>query len=175
MNPVLRKSLFFRFLLTPFLYFTKQSILKTILLLIILDIIDCNPFIIKLFPDNYKDKNYCSLDKDYEFYDKLIDIFQYSIALYFLKNILPNPIFYMASIFIFYRLIGILVFLYTKFKGIYIYFFDFFKEYLFLYYTLNSNLSNIYIFLGISVKVWYEYLMHNEHYFLSLYKKFFEK
>jgi hypothetical protein len=67
MYPILFYSTLIRFLLTPLLYFTKNNIIYTLLLLVFLNIIDCNPLplIVKLFTKEYKFQKYCSLDKTY--------------------------------------------------------------------------------------------------------------
>lgn len=174
MNPVLKYSLIIRFLLTPLLVFTKNNVLYTILTLVFLDIIDCNPLIVKLFPKEYEKQKYCSLDETYEFFDKILDAFQNLIAILLIKPIIEKNIYYNLLLFLVFRIIGIILYYLTKINQTYILFFEFIKEYLVLYLIFGSNIPNIYLILSIFLKIIYEYSMHHKHIALTMYKYFFE-
>lgn len=175
MNPVLHRSLFVRFLLTPLLYFTRTNILHTILLLIGLDIIDCNPIVIKMFSKEYEKDKYCSLDKEYVLFDKIIDLIQNLVAILLLRPILPTNISFTLFLFLVYRSIGIVLFSFTQYIPIFILFFEFIKEYLVLYLLFGANIPSFYLCLGIVLKIIYEYNMHSTHFALKIYKFLFEK
>ncbi len=172
MNPVLRNALFLRFILTPLLFLTKNNIVLTIIMLVFLDIVDCNPIILKLFTNEYKGQG-CSYDENYQLLDKSIDIFQYIFAIILLQNILPKNIFNISLAFLLYRIIGMIIYLLNKNNKIFIIFIDFIKEYLTLFILFGEPSSYI-LFGSIVLKIIYEYLMHKQHIFLDLYKIIFE-
>jgi hypothetical protein len=175
MNPTLKKFLMLRFLLTPLLYFTRGDILYTLLLLIFLDIIDCNPLVISLFPDEYKNKTYCSLDKDYELVDKIIDSAQNLCAILLLRPILPKNIYYTVLGFLAFRIIGVIIYSIKKKDEIYVFFFEFVKEYLLVYVVFGANIPNSILLPAIALKIVYEYMMHSKHIALTIYKQLFER
>ncbi len=144
-------------------------------MLVFLDIIDCNPLIIKLFPKEYRGQKYCSLDESYEFIDKVIDAFQYLIAILLLKSQLDENIYKNLLYFLAYRVIGIILYYFTKINETYIVFFDFIKEYLVLYLIFGNKIPNKYLIIAIILKILYEYSMHYHHIALTLYKSIFEK
>jgi hypothetical protein len=146
-----------------------------LLLLVFLDIIDCNPLVVKLFPKEYKNKKYCSHDETYEVIDKLLDVFQYFVSIALLKPIIPNNIYNGLLGFLIYRLLGILVFYISKIKQTYILFFDFIKEYLVLFLLFGKNIPDVYLISAIILKIIYEYTMHHKHFALELYKLVFER
>lgn len=172
MNPVLRKSLVLRFAATPLLFATRQSILGTVLMLIFLDIIDCNPLVLKLFPPEYANTG-CSYDATYQLLDKSLDIFQYIVAIALLRPILPKSIFMITLFFLAFRIIGMIVYLFNKNNNTFIFFIDFIKEYLTLF-ALIGQPSTLILSGAIILKVGYEYLMHQQHIFLDLYRVIFE-
>ena len=173
MNPVLKYSLALRFALTPALYYTRYNVIYTILLLILLDIIDCNPLVLKLFPPEFAGHG-CSYDSRYQLLDKSIDIIQYIVAIALLKPILPKSIFIALLIFLVYRIIGIIVYHYNNNNKTFIVFIDFFKEYLALYAIFGTSISPLILLSSIALKVGFEYLMHQQHIFLDLYRAIFE-
>lgn len=175
MNKVLIYSLLFRLLLTPILYYGKNNILTMIFILIFLDILDCNPLIIKMFSKKELITNeYCSKNRTYSILDKIIDIIQYIYAIYLLKNIITTSQFNIISIFIIFRIIGIISYISIQKSWLYIIFFDFIKEYLLLIYLFGNKLNNKVFIIAIILKVLYEYSMHESHIFIDIYKKLFE-
>jgi hypothetical protein len=177
MNKVLGYTLLFRLLLTPILHYGKNNILATIFILIFLDIIDCNPIVIKMFPKNeLKNAQYCSKNRTYSILDKTIDIIQYIYAIFLLKNnnTINKSQFNILSLFLIYRIVGLISFIFTNKSSLYIVFFDFIKEYLFLIYLFGNNISKQILIILIIIKIIYEYLMHQSHIFIDIYKKLFE-
>ncbi len=173
MNPVLKYSLALRFALTPTLYYTKHNVVYTILLLILLDIIDCNPLVLKLFPPEFAGRG-CSYDSQYQLLDKSIDIIQYVVAVALLKPILPKSVFITLLILLAYRIIGMIIYHYNNNNKTYIVFIDFIKEYLALYAIFGTSISPLILLSTITLKVGFEYIMHQRHIFLDLYRVLFE-
>jgi len=177
MNKVLISTLSFRLLLTPLLYYGKNNILTMIILLIFLDFIDCNPFVIKLFSKNQlANAQYCSKNRTYSILDKTIDIIQYIYAIYLLKNnnTINNNQYRIISLFLIYRIFGLISYIFTNKSWLYIVFFDFIKEYLFLIYLFGNKINKEILIMVIILKVIYEYYMHESHIFIDIYKKIFE-
>jgi hypothetical protein len=172
MNPVLTYSLALRALLTPLLVATKGSVIGTVAALILLDIVDCNPIVVKLFQPEYKAQG-CSYDPNYQILDKVLDIFQYFIAILLLEPILPKSIYVTTLFFLVYRIIGIAIYLVNKNNKTFEIFIDFVKEYLLLS-VLFSPLPMPVLLASVLLKVGYEYLMHDKHIFLDLYRRLFE-
>lgn len=172
MNPVLKYSLLLRLLATPLLLLTKHNILYTVLMLIFLDIIDCNPVVVKLFEPEYKVEG-CSGNPTYQIIDKALDIFQYVVAAFLLRPILPKSIFNVTLLLILYRILGICVYLYTGNNRVFELFIDFIKEYLALF-AVAGHPSALILIPAILLKVGFEYLMHDRHIFLTLYRILFE-
>lgn len=172
MNPVLKYSLLLRVAATPLLFATSNNILNTVLMLIFLDIIDCNPIVVKLFDAKYKAEG-CSGNPTYQILDKVLDIFQYLVAASLLRPILPKSIFNVTLLLILYRILGIGVYLYTGNNRVFELFIDFIKEYLALY-ALAGPPSAPILVPAVLLKVGFEYLMHDRHIFLTLYRSIFE-
>ena len=173
MNPVLGKSLLLRLILTPLLYLTRHNVLYSVLMLTALDIIDCNPLVLKLFPPQYQGKG-CSYDSQYQILDKSLDIFQYVVAVMLLSPILPTHIFTATIALIVYRIIGMIMYSFNKDNKTFIIFIDFIKEYLLLFALFGQTISVPILSIAITLKVVYEYLMHDKHIFLDLYRIIFE-
>jgi hypothetical protein len=175
MNKVLIYSLLFRLLLTPILYYGKNNILTMIIILIFLDILDCNPLIIKMFSKKELITNeYCSKNRTYSILDKIIDIIQYIYAIYLLKNIITPSQFNIICIFLIFRIIGLVSYIFIQKSWLYIIFFDFIKEYLLLIYLFGNKINNKIFIITIILKIIFEYYMHESHIFINIYKKLFE-
>lgn len=97
----------------------------------------------KLNNHNNGKKNYDTLY--YNIVDKCVDTLSY-ILVYFVFNL--NNIF---LCFLFYRMVGIGLYIYTQNSRWLILFFDFMKEYLIYFFFLNKNLSYIWIFIIIKI------------------------
>jgi hypothetical protein len=174
-NPIFKYSFLLRILATPLLFFTRKSVPYTVLLLVFLDIVDCNPLVLKMFSKEEIEKHqYCSLNHEYVVIDKLIDIFQYCIAIYFLSPQLPKHVIHVLMGFTITRLIGIFHHINTKDPTYFIIFFDFIKEYLLLFYIYQPNLTLIILIEAIVGKIAFEYVMHKKHIFKTLYTIIFE-
>ena len=170
MHPVLQKSMMLRLLLTPLLWFTRTSIPLTIVCLTLLDMVDCNPYVLSFMKGT---KTYCSLDRSYELYDKVVDLFQNIVAVYLLSMTIRIPII-PATVLIAYRVLGIIAYLWTGNDKVYILFPEFIKEYLLLFWFFNGKVPVPVEALAVSLKLAYEYSMHSEHVMLSAYKRLFE-
>jgi len=174
MNPVLKYSLALRALLTPLLVLTKGSVIGTVAVLILLDVVDCNPIVVKLFQPKYKAQG-CSYDITYQILDKVLDVIQYFIAVLLLEPILPKSIYVITLFFLIYRIIGIAVYLVNKNNKTFEIFIDFVKEYLLLSaLCAPGTIPMPVLLISILLKVGYEYLMHDKHIFLDLYRQIFE-
>ena len=174
-NPIFKYSFALRILGTPLLFFTRNSIPYTVLLLVFLDIVDCNPLVLKMFSKEEIEKHqYCSLNYEYVVIDKIIDIFQYCVAIYFLSPKLPKHIIHVLMGFTITRLIGIFYHIRTRDPTYFIIFFDFIKEYLLLFYIYQPNLTIGILLQTIVGKIAYEYGMHKKHIFKTLYTMIFE-
>jgi hypothetical protein len=147
-----------RILATPLLFFTKDSIPKTVLLLIALDLIDTK---------TYKTRHI--ENHTFNVIDKLVDVFQYCIAIYFLSPQIPKHVLHIIIGFTLVRLIGIFHHAKTADPTYFIVFFDFIKEYLILFYVYYPNLTTWILTEAIIIKVIIEYLIHKHDIFKSLY------
>ena len=155
-NPIFKYSFALRILSTPLLYFTRNSIPYTVLLLIALDIID------------YRSKK--GAEHNYIVLDKLIDIFQYCIAIYFLSPMLPLKIIHILMGFTLMRLIGVFHHSLNKDPLMFVIFFDFIKEYLLLFYIYYPNFTIGLLIETMIVKIIFEYYMHKKAIFSTLYE-----
>lgn len=149
MHPVLQKSMMLRLLLTPLLWFTRTSIPLTIVCLTLLDMVDYVSFM-------KGTKTYCSLDRSYELYDKVVDLFQNIVAVYLLSMTTSIPII-PATVLIAYRALGIIAYLWTGNDKVYILFPEFIKEYLLLFWFFNGKVPVPVEALAVSLKLAYEY------------------
>jgi hypothetical protein len=174
-NLIFKYSFALRILATPLLFFTRNSIPYTVLLLVFLDIVDCNPLVLKMFSKEEIEKHqYCSLNHKYLVIDKLIDVFQYIVAIYFLSAQLPKHVIHVLAGFTLTRLIGIFFHIQTREPAYFVIFFDFIKEYLLLFYIYQPNLTLTILIQTIVGKIVFEYAMHKNHIFKTLYTMIFE-
>jgi hypothetical protein len=169
MDTVLIKSMALRVVLTPLLWFTRQSIPLTVAGLTILDIIDCNPVVLSFMKGT---ETYCSLNPTYEFYDKVVDLFQNIVAVILLSQHVDIPP--LALFFIAYRAVGVFYHYLTKDTLSYVMFVEFIKEYLLLLWYFNGRIPHVYLIIAILAKAVYEYSMHSKHVMLTAYKTIFE-
>ena len=176
MSPFLY-SVSLRILLTPVLFLTRQSIPLTVLALFILDSIDCNPLVIKLFePEQRERQQYCSLDPVYERWDKALDIIQMAIAGWMLHSfgLLTDSSVLVFAVFLSYRALGLLQYWQSNDESAFIQFLDFGKEYLLLLWFFDGQIPFAYMILAILAKIGYEWLMHRYHIAIRAYQWVFE-
>ncbi len=182
LNSIFKYSLLIRILATPLLYFTRNSIPYTVLLLVLLDVIDCNPLIVKLIR-KYRDTKdtkdtdtteFCNTNHRYVLIDKLVDIFQYCIALYFLSPQLPLNVLHILLGFTLMRLVGVFHYSANKNPLAFVLFFDFIKEYLLLFYVYYPNFTMGLLVETMIVKIIFEYYMHKRAVFSTLYELLFD-
>jgi hypothetical protein len=172
LHNIFKYSLGIRILATPLLYFTRNSIPYTVLLLVLLDIIDCNPLLLKLI--KREKTEFCNTNHNYVVLDKLIDIFQYCIAIYFLSPMLPPKILHILMGFTLMRLVGVFHHSINKDPISFIIFFDFIKEYLLLFYIYYPNFTMSILIETMIVKIIFEYYMHKRRVFSTLYELLFD-
>jgi hypothetical protein len=173
MHAVFKYSLLLRTLLTPLLFLTRTNVLYSVILLTLLDIIDCNPIVMKLLPEEARKKG-CSYDKTYQLADKTIDLIQYIVAVFLLRPVLPSNIFSTILFLIIYRIAGLALYLQNNNPKTFIIFFDFIKELLVLSYKFNGAIPNIILIPAMLLKMIYEHFMHDKHIFLDMYNIIFE-
>jgi hypothetical protein len=174
-NPIFKYSFALRILATPLLFLTRNSIPYTVLLLVFLDIVDCNPLILKMFPKEELEKHqYCTLNHEYVVIDKIIDVLQYCVAIYFLSSQLPKHVLHVLMGFTLTRIIGIFFHIKTKNPTYFVIFFDFIKEYLLLFYIYQPHLTLELLVQTMIGKIAFEYAMHKKHIFKTLYSMIFE-
>ena len=174
MQPILKQAISLRVLLTPLLWLTRHSILYTVVVLTLLDIVDCNPVVLSLFPPGQTRQ--CSLDRGYELVDKVVDWTQNAVALGLLSVTVPlsAAVQRLAWVFILYRALGVSLFAITGQDALYVVFFEFIKEFLLLVWWFDGKMpSKFSLMVVIFIKIVYEYLMHGEHVMLKLYRKLF--
>ena len=174
-DPIFKYSFALRILATPLLFFTRNSIPYTVLLLVFLDIVDCNPLILKTFDKKkLEEHQYCTLTHKYMYIDKLIDVFQYCVAIYFLSPKLPKQVLHVLMGFTITRLIGIFYHIKTKNPTYFVIFFDFIKEYLLLFYIYQPNLTIEILVEAMIGKIAFEHFVHKKHIMKVLYTLLFE-
>ena len=182
LHSIFKYSLLIRILATPLLYFTRNSIPYTVLLLVLLDIIDCNPLVLKLVrkykesagKSNDTEKEYCNTNHHYVLLDKLVDIFQYCIAIYFLSTLIPLNIIHILLGFTLMRLAGVFHYSANKNPLAFVLFFDFIKEYLLLFYVYYPDFTMGLLIETMIVKIVFEYYMHKRAVFSTLYELLFD-
>ena len=181
LHSIFKYSFLIRILATPLLYFTRNSIPYTVLLLVLLDIIDCNPLVLKLVR-KYKEytgkstdteKEFCNTNHHYVVLDKLVDILQYCIAIYFLSPLLPLNIIHILLGFTLMRLAGLFHYSANKNPLAFVLFFDFIKEYLLLFYVYYPDFTMGLLIETMIVKIVFEYYMHKRAVFSTLYELLF--
>lgn len=175
MNKVLVFSFIGRFLLTPIIALGGKNYYKLVFLLILLDVLDCNPLIIKLFPQKELQKQqYCSRDPIYSEIDKWLDLYQYLFAIYIYRDLFTSYNLQLLLLMFFYRFVGVLSYHYNKNPMDFVIFPDLIKEFIVLVALYNNQVPTSIILLMIFGKVIYEFLMHKKNVMLYLYKKIFE-
>lgn len=182
LHSIFKYSFIIRILATPLLYYTRNSIPYTVLLLVVLDIIDCNPLVLKLVR-KYKEgtgkstegeKEFCNTNHHYVLLDKLLDIFQYCLAIYFLSPQLPLNVIHILLGFTLMRLVGVFHYSANKNPLAFVLFFDFIKEYLLLFYVYYPNFTMWLLIETMIVKIVFEYYMHKRAIFSTLYELLFD-
>ena len=171
-DAIFKYSLTLQVLLLPLLYFTRDNIPATVGLLILLDSINCNPFVLKIL------RKYNLLDSDtldkcigahrnhtQVVLHKLMSVIQYLVAIYFLSSLLPKHILHGVLSFLVMRLIGIFYHAQSKNLSLFVIFFDFVKEYLLLFYIYYPTLPKAILLQSIVLKIAYEYLTHEKKVF----------
>ncbi len=175
MNKVLLVGFLARFILTPIIALSDKSYFKLVFILILLDIIDCNPLVIKMFSKEELDKQqYCSRDSFYSQIDKFLDLYQYIFAIILLRPIFSPNSYYILLLLFFYRVLGVVLYYKNKNPIDFVYFPDLIKEYIVLIAVFGDKVPPILLGLTFLGKVGYEYLMHKSNIMLHLYKKIFE-
>ncbi len=175
MNKILLLGFIARLILTPIIALGGSSYYKLVLILILLDIIDCNPLVVKLFSKEQLEKQqYCSKDPLYSEIDKWLDIYQYLFAMIFLKDIFSLNTYYILILLLLYRVTGVALYHNSKDSWNFVYFPDFIKEYIILVAIFGDNIPLPILTTAIIGKFGYEYLMHKSHIMITLYKKIFE-
>jgi hypothetical protein len=175
MNEVLLVGFLIRFILTPIIAFSGHSYFRLVFILILLDVIDCNPLVIKLFPkEQFKKQQYCSRDPFYSKIDKFLDLYQYLFAIILLRSMFSQNSFYTLLLLFFYRLLGVVLYTKNNDPVDFIYFPDLIKEYIVLIAIFGDKVPIHILILTILGKIGYEYLMHKSNIMLHLYKKIFE-
>ena len=182
LHSIFKYSLIIRILATPLLYYTRNSIPYTVLLLVLLDIIDCNPLIVKLVrkyrestgPAKDAEKEFCNTNHHYVLLDKLVDIIQYCIAIYFLSSQLPLNVIHILLGFTLMRIVGVFHYSANKNPLAFVLFFDFIKEYLLLFYVYYPNFTMWLLIETMIVKIVFEYYMHKRAVFSTLYELLFD-
>lgn len=138
------------------LYIMTQKDLYLILpiLLTVLDIFD-NAFLWPTMISKLQRTNCTSKFLYYQISDKICDIFSYVLCYIYFYNIIKDPI---LEFFILYRLVGILLYVFTNNKYYLVIFFDLVKEYMIYKYLLGTNL--LYLPIIIILKICFEYVLH---------------
>ena len=175
MNKVLLVGFLARFILTPIIALSGKSYFKLVLILILLDIIDCNPLVIKLFSkEELKKQQYCSRDSFYSQIDKFLDLYQYLFAIVLLRPIFSLNSYYILLLLFLYRLLGVVLYVKNKNPIDFVYFPDLIKEYIVLIALFGDRVPLNILLITFIGKIGYEYLMHKSNIMLHLYKKIFE-
>ncbi len=175
MNKLLVLGFLVRFILTPIIALSNKSYYKLVFILIFLDIIDCNPLVIKMFSkQQLESQKYCSRDPFYSIIDKWLDLYQYLFAIIITRNMFTLESYYILLLFFFYRVLGVIQYQKNKDPTDFVYFPDFIKEYIILVALYNGKVPIHILGIGLLAKVGYEYLMHKKNIMISLYKKIFE-
>jgi len=175
MNEVLLLGFLTRFILTPIIFFSGHSYFRLVFILILLDVIDCNPLVIKFFSKKeLKKQQYCSKDPFYSKIDKFLDLFQYLFAIIFMRSMFSTNSFYTLLLLFCYRLLGVVLYTKNNDPVYFIYFPDLIKEYIVLIAIFGDKVPIHILILTILGKIGYEYLMHKSNIMLHLYKKIFE-
>ena len=150
-----------RFILTPIIALAGNNYLKLVIILIFLDLIDCNPLFIKLLPkEEIKKQEYCSKNRRYFIVDKWLDLYQYIFALILLRSIFSNNSYYILISLFFYRFIGVILYQLTGDSINFIYFFDFIKEYIVLIAIYGNKVPRNILVTSVVLKIGYEYLIY---------------
>jgi uncharacterized membrane protein YjjP (DUF1212 family) len=122
-----------------------------VILLIFLDMIDTRfiykdnklEFTILPSPLKMTDEIY----KKYEYYDKLVDFFQYTIALILVYKIIPNNWRIIILFFYLWRLIGLIIYYYINKNFVFVIFLDLIKELLFFSVFIKFSTINLIIII----------------------------
>jgi hypothetical protein len=167
---------YIRILSTILLYFGRNNILVMVILLLLLDMLDTrliyknNKLKFTILPAALKMDD--ELYNKYDYYDKYIDFFQYTVALILVYKIIPKNWKLIIIFFYLWRLIGLILHLFIENKIIIIIFFDLIKELLF--FSIFIKLSTINLIIIIILKLLIVEIPH--HMFKNnLYKDLFYK
>lgn len=174
MNQVLILGFLARFILTPIIAFSGKNFFYLVLILILLDIIDCNPLIIKMFPQKeIKKQKYCSKDILYSKIDKALDLYQYLYGIILFKPLISFKNYNILILFLLYRLLGVMLYIKNNNPLDFVFFPDMIKEYIVLLGLFGDKIPVpilVMVFIG---KIGFEYLMHKRNIMIHLYKIFF--
>lgn len=85
--------------------------------------------------------------KKYEYYDKLVDFFQYTIALILVYKIIPNNWRIIILFFYLWRLIGLIIYYYINKNFVFVIFLDLIKELLFFSVFIKFSTINLIIII----------------------------
>jgi len=162
-------------LLSPLLYFARKNILIIIIVLFLINSIDCNPYLLSILTNQQLvPPEKCNIQKN--FYHNIINIFQYIIATILLRKnkIISENTSRTLYALITFRTIGIFLHKYTDNKIYKAVFIDFIKEFLILRYVFGVERSK-YIEISVFIlKILYEVAKEKE-WFKKYYYKIYEK
>ena len=157
-------SQFIRIVTTFFvLYFTNIPLFVKIILIIIIDLFDCDIPRLVFGSENWENCN----QTIYQTSDKITDTICYTLLLlYLLQNGGISSNYNNLIIFLFiYRLIGVFLFLIKNNRNFLFYFPNFFLEIILVlsiinYFKIFKKSKNVIILLVIIYKFWLEYFLH---------------
>ena len=145
-----------RLLVTPVLLLAYQSPLIMAVLLLVLDVVDCSRFHLYFIKEFGSRDEQCTHNYLYQATDKLIDIFQYAIAILILCKYVGSPFHTLSVYLLAWRTIGVMGFIYSKNTIYLVPFFDCIKEILVLWWLCNGTPSSTLVFIVCIAKIIFE-------------------
>lgn len=157
---MIKKGMTIRYIATVVTFYllslnTKILKYKYLILPIVLTFLDEVDNIFTIFYKYNGKYNSCTKLFYYQYTDKIYDSISYLLLYAFFK------LDFILLMFIFYRIIGVILFYYTKNSRWLILFFDFAKEYLIYLFVFGNNF--IYLPFFVSCKICFEYYYHTMH------------
>jgi len=147
---------------TPFLLLTRGSPLFMAVLLLLLDLIDCD--VKKAWNKKIYDETQCKKNFQYQSCDKLIDVSQYIVGISLLYKYSGMSYSYIQLLlfFTFWRFIGVIFFIYYRDTRYLVPFFDVTKELMVLWVIMNGKVSTNAIALICICKLIFEQLKNGK-------------
>ena len=152
-----------RVMCTPLLWFCRDSPIKMVVALLILDFMDCDlKKVVNVI--HGEEPGFCTNDLVYQVSDKVVDVLQYAVAIWLLcvYSYSYSSIVYVLTALLVWRIIGVREFILTKDTTHLVLFLDGIKEIILLHCLYNGVYFKEFAVLVCIGKICFEYLKNGK-------------